>query len=63
MLTVAYKYWHGGWIDVKGTNGKGIHGTCSEGKQPEYSTAEKCGAEYKERWGECLGTSPKKPSM
>ena len=51
MLTVSYKYWHGGWIDATGTNGKGIRGTCSEGKQSGYTTAEKCNTEHKERWG------------
>ena len=51
MLTVSYKYWDGGWIDVGCTNGKGIRGTCGEGKQAEYTTAEKCVTEHKERWG------------
>jgi len=42
---------------------EGIHGTCSKGKQAEYTTAEKCDTEHKERGGGYLGTSPRKPSM
>jgi len=48
MLTMSYKYWQGGSIHVRGANGKGIHGTCSKGKQAEYTTAEKCDTEHKE---------------
>jgi len=49
--------------DVRDTSGKGIHGTCSEGKQAEYTTAGKEDTEHKEKWGGYLGTSPRKPSM
>ncbi len=48
---VAYKYWNGGWIDVGGTNAMGFHGTCCEGQQAEYITAEECDTVHKEGWG------------
>jgi len=55
---MSYKYWHGGWIDVRGTNGMGIHGTCSEGKPAEYTTAEKCNTSIRRGGEGTLGPAP-----
>jgi len=43
MLTVSYKHWDGGWIDVGGTNGKGSMEPAAKGngqnrQQPRNAT-------------------------